>query len=150
MRLDDYLQKEFVIPDLTSESKVDVLAELVAPLQAKWPDFDLEKAHRVLMEREVLGTTGIGDGVAIPHGKMENLEQIVIVVGRSLKGVNFEALDFKPCHILFLVMAPEHVAGLHLRILAHISRLLSNETFRSEFMAAEGLENMWKTLSNAT
>jgi nitrogen PTS system EIIA component len=150
MRLDDYLQKEFVIPDLTGETKVDVLAELVAPLQAKWPDFDLEKAHRVLMEREVLGTTGIGDGVAIPHGKMENLEQIVIVVGRSLKGVNFEALDFKPCHILFLVMAPEHVAGLHLRILAHISRLLSNETFRNEFMAAEGLENLWTTLSNAT
>lgn len=150
MRLDDYLQREFVIPDLVSEAKVDALAELVAPIQTKWPDFDLEKAHRVLMEREVLGTTGIGDGVAIPHGKMENLEQIVIVVGRSLKGVNFEALDFKPCHIIFLVMAPEHVAGLHLRILAHISRLLSNETFRREFMAAESLDELWKTLSNAT
>jgi len=150
MRLDDYLQKEFIIPELASENKMDVLAELAAPLKARWPDFDLEKAHRVLMEREALGTTGIGDGVAIPHGKMDNLDQIVIVVGRSVKGLNFEALDFKPCHILFLVMAPEHVAGLHLRILAHISRLLSDESFRREFMAAQGVDEMWKALGGAS
>ncbi len=150
MRLDDFLQKEFIIPDLRSENKMDALAELAAPLKKRWPDFDLEKAHRVLMEREALGTTGIGDGVAIPHGKMDNLDQIVIVVGRSVKGLNFEALDFKPCHILFLVMAPEHVAGLHLRILAHISRLLSDESFRQEFMAAQGVDELWKTLGGAS
>jgi PTS system nitrogen regulatory IIA component len=149
MRLEDYLQPDFVIGELASESKPDVLAELIAPIKARWPDFDDARALQVLLDRENLGTTGIGDGVAIPHGKMENLEQIVIVVGRSLKGVNFDALDFKPCRIFFLVLAPEHVAGLHLRILAHISRLLSDETFRHAFMSAENAAALWQVLTAA-
>ena len=149
MRLEDYLQPDFVIGELASESKSDVLAELVAPLRARWPDFDASRALQVLLDRENLGTTGIGDGVAIPHGKMENLEKIVIVVGRSLKGVNFDALDFKPCRIFFLVLAPEHVAGLHLRILAHISRLLSDESFRRAFLSAENDAALWRVLTAA-
>ncbi|EFL52977.1 PTS sugar transporter subunit IIA [Desulfovibrio sp. JY] len=149
MRLEDYLQPDFVIGELVSESKPDVLAELIAPMKARWPDFDDVRARQVLLDRENLGTTGIGDGVAIPHGKMENLEQIVIVVGRSLKGVNFDALDFKPCRIFFLVLAPEHVAGLHLRILAHISRLLSDESFRHAFMSAENDAALWQVLTAA-
>ena len=147
MRLEDYLQPDFVIGELASESKPDVLAELIAPIKARWPDFDDARALQVLLDRENLGTTGIGDGVAIPHGKMENLEQIVIVVGRSVKGVNFDALDFKPCRIFFLVLAPEHVAGLHLRILAHISRLLSDESFRHAFMNAENAAALWQVLT---
>ena len=149
MRLEDYLQPDFVIGELASESKSEVLAELVAPITAHWPGFDAKRAHQVLLDRENLGTTGIGDGVAIPHGKMESLERIVIVVGRSLAGVNFDALDFKPCRIFFLVLAPEHVAGLHLRILAHISRLLSDETFRRAFLAAETDEALWQVLTAA-
>ena len=149
MRLEDYLQPDFVIGELASESKPDVLAELIAPIKARWPDFDDARARQVLLDRESLGTTGIGDAVAIPHGKMENLEQIVIVVGRSLKGVNFDALDFKPCRIFFLVLAPEHVAGLHLRILAHISRLLSDESFRHAFMSAENDAALWRVLTAA-
>jgi PTS system nitrogen regulatory IIA component len=149
MHLEEYLQPEFVIGELAAETKHAVLAELVAPLKALWPDFDAERALRVLEERESLGTTGIGDGVAIPHGKMESLERIVIVVGRSLKGVNFDALDFKPCRIFFLVLAPEHVAGLHLRILAQISRLLSDEAFRHAFMSAEDDAALWKVLTDA-
>lgn len=149
MRLEEYLQPEFVIGELASESKSDVLAELVAPIKACLPDFDAKQAHRVLLDRESLGTTGIGDAVAIPHGKMENLEKIVIIVGRSLKGVNFDALDFKPCRIFFLVLAPEHVAGLHLRILAHISRLLSDESFRRAFLSAEDDAALWRVLTAA-
>lgn len=149
MRLEDFLQPDFVIGELASESKPEILAELVAPLKAKWPDFDAKRALQVLLDRENLGTTGIGDGVAIPHGKMESLDEIVIVVGRSLKGVNFDALDFKPCRIFFLVLAPEHVAGLHLRILAHISRLLSDESFRRAFLGAENDAALWRVLTAA-
>jgi PTS system nitrogen regulatory IIA component len=149
MQLEEYLQPEFVIGELASESKSEALAELVALVRTRWPDFDVSQAHRVLMDRESLGTTGIGDGVAIPHGKMENLEKIVIIVGRSLKGVNFDALDFKPCRIFFVVLAPEHVAGLHLRILAHISRLLSDESFRRAFLAAENDAALWQVLTAA-
>ena len=149
MRLEDYLQPDFIIGELASESKSEVLAELVAPIQAHWPEFDAKRAHQVLLDRENLGTTGIGDGVAIPHGKMESLERIVIVVGRSRAGVSFDALDFKPCRIFFLVLAPEHVAGLHLRILAHISRLLSDESFRRAFLAAENDVALWQVLTAA-
>ena len=148
MRLADYLRQEFVLDDLKAQNKEDVLAELVAPLSFHWPELDLVKAKRVLLDRENLGTTGIGDGVAIPHGKLVALGEIVIVVGRSLGGVDFEALDHKPCRIFFLVLAPEHVAGQHLRILAQISRLLSDESFRRGFLEASDGQSLWELLSS--
>ncbi|QLA16232.1 PTS sugar transporter subunit IIA [Desulfolutivibrio sulfoxidireducens] len=149
MKLEEYLRPEFVLDDLRAACKSDVLAELVAPIGRVFPDFDVKKAHSVLMDRESLGTTGIGDGVAIPHGKMSGLSHILIVAGRSLGGVDFESLDFRPCHIFFLVIAPEHVAGMHLRILAHISRLLADEGFRNAFLRAEGREGVWRVLTDA-
>lgn len=147
MKLGDYLDKELVLPDLKAKTKSEVLAELVEPIGHKIPGFDTEKAHKVLLEREYLGTTGIGDGVAIPHGKLESLDDIILVVGRSPEGVDFEALDFKLCNVFFLVLAPEQVAGIHLRILAHISRLLKDESFRASFMACEDKDTLWDLLS---
>lgn len=146
MQLGEYLDKDFILPDLQAQAKHEVLAELIAPIGAKRPQVDVARAHKVLMEREGLGTTGIGDGIAIPHGKLPGLDTIIVAVGRSRKGVAFESLDFKPCSIFFLVLAPEQVAGLHLRILAHISRLLRDEEFRRLFLAAEGLDALWTLL----
>ena len=136
-----------VLPDLKAKNKPDALAELIEPIGKKIPGFDTAKAHKVLLEREYLGTTGIGDGVAIPHGKLETLDDIILVVGRSRDGVDFEALDFKLCNIFFLVLAPEQVAGIHLRILAHISRLLKDDNFRELFMIAEDKDALWNLLS---
>lgn len=147
MKLEDYLDKDLVLPALKSTNKADVLAELIEPIVAKFPGFDKEKAHKVLRERESLGTTGIGDGVAIPHGKLDNLDDIILVVGRSSDGVDFEALDFKACSIFFLVLAPEQVAGVHLRILAHISRLLKDASFRTSFMESADNDALWDLLS---
>jgi PTS system nitrogen regulatory IIA component len=148
MRLGEYLRKDFVLDDLKASDKPEVLAELVSPVAQAFPDLSPEKALRVLMDRENLGTTGIGDGVAIPHGKMELLKEIVIVAGRSREGVEFESLDHKPCRIFFLVLAPEHVAGMHLRILAQISRLLSDEGFRGSFLEAQDRESLWRVLTS--
>lgn len=148
MRLGEFLRKDFVLDDLKSGDKSEVLAELVAPVAAAFPEVNAERALRVLMERENLGTTGIGDGVAIPHGKMDSLKEIVIVTGRSTSGVDFEALDHKPCRIFFLVLAPEHVAGMHLRILAQISRLLSDESFRGAFLEAQDRESLWRVVTS--
>ena len=149
MKLGDFLDKELVLPELAAGTKKSVLAELVAAVGVKVPGLDADAALNVLMEREGLGTTGIGDGVAIPHGKMDSLEDIVLVVGRSSKGVDFEALDFKPCHVFFLVLAPEQVAGMHLRILAGISRLLKDENFRSSFISAADKDELWRLLAGA-
>ena len=76
---------------------------------------------------EVITTTGIGDGVAIPHGKIGGIGSLLLAVGRSREGIDFEALDQRPCHVFFLVLAPEQAAGQHLRLLAHVSRLLKGE-----------------------
>lgn len=149
MKLSDYLDEGLIIADLKSTTKHAVLRELLEPVGEKHPGLDLDRAAAVLMEREQLGTTGIGDGIAIPHGKLDHLDQIVLVVGRSLSGVEFSALDFKPCTIFFLVLAPERVAGVHLRILAHISRLLKDAGFRSLFAGAEGRAGLWRLLREA-
>ncbi|MUM78192.1 PTS sugar transporter subunit IIA [Pseudodesulfovibrio sp. F-1] len=146
MKLGDYLDKDLVLYDLVSGSKPEVLAELLTPVGEKYPEMDTDHAVRVLLDRENLGTTGIGDGIAIPHGKLEDLEQVIVVVGRSVSGVEFTALDHKPCTIFFLVLAPEKVAGMHLRILAQVSRVLKDEAFRREFIGAEDFEALWKLL----
>jgi PTS system nitrogen regulatory IIA component len=147
MRLADYLDKDLLISNIQATEKGAVLAELIAPVSEKIPNLDADKALKVLLEREYLGTTGIGDGIAIPHGKLEDLDEIVLVVGRSPGGVDFEALDFKLCTIFFLVLAPEKVAGMHLRILAHISRLLKEESFRRQFLEAGDKEQLWELLT---
>nr|WP_287410315.1 PTS sugar transporter subunit IIA [Pseudodesulfovibrio sp.] len=148
MKLGDYLAKDFVLPELLSENKSDTLKELIAPLGVKYPEMDTDLAVRVLLDREQLGTTGIGDGIAIPHGKLENLEKVIVLVGRSFKGIEFDALDQKPCFIFFLVLAPEQAAGLHLRILAQISRLLKDKTFRQSLLEANGSEELWGLLKS--
>ncbi len=149
MTIGDLLTKELVLPELSAGTKSEVLAELVAAAGDVVPGLDVEEAVTVLKDREKLGTTGIGDGIAIPHGKMRSIDKIMLVVGRSLSGVDFDALDHKPCHIFFLVLAPEQVAGQHLRVLANISRLLKDEAFRKSFASADGLDGLWQVLRGA-
>ncbi|CCH47785.1 PTS sugar transporter subunit IIA [Pseudodesulfovibrio piezophilus] len=148
MKLGDYLEKNFVLFNLASDTKSEALTELLAPIGEAYPEMDTDQAVRVLLERESLGTTGIGDGIAIPHGKLENIEKVVIAVGRSLQGVEFEALDHKPCSIFFLVLAPENSAGMHLRILAQISRILKDEAFRKRFIETESHDELWQLLQD--
>lgn len=149
MKLGDYLAPSAVFADLGATTKAEILAEMVASLAAAHPELDPETATRVLMERERLGTTGIGDGIAIPHGKLPGLQDIVLAIGRSSKGVPFDSLDNEPCRIFFLVLAPVDAAGQHLRLLAHISRLLKSQDFRSAFLAASDHDALWRLLADA-
>ncbi|MCG8532261.1 MAG: PTS sugar transporter subunit IIA [Desulfovibrionales bacterium] len=149
MKLGEYLEKDLILPELSASTKEEALAELVAPVVAQNPALDAEEIFAVLMERESLGTTGIGNGIAIPHGKLASLDKIIVVAGRSSSGLDFDALDQKPCTIFFMVLAPENVAGTHLRILAQISRLLKDEEFKHMFMETEGHDALWNLLSAA-
>lgn len=144
--LAEYIDKDLIISELKSKTKSEVLKELIEPLHKKYPQLNIKAVYNILMEREKLGSTGIGDGVAIPHGKLEDLSKIVTVVGRSFTGVDFDSLDKKPCYIFFLVLAPDNVAGLHLKLLANISRLLKSAEFRQSFMEAKGVEGIWELL----
>ena len=148
MKLGDYLSEDLVLHSLTANGKSDVLNELIAPLSDKYPEMDTDQAVRVLLDREKLGTTGIGSGIAIPHGKLENLDEVIVVVGRSSSGVKFDALDHKPCSIFFLVLAPEKNAAIHLRILAQVSRVLKEEAFRTAFIQADSPEELWQLLKD--
>ena len=135
MKICDVLHKEAILADLKARNKKEVLEELVAPV-ADIAKVQQEDLVRVLLERERLGSTGLGGGIGIPHGKMKNLENLVLGFGLSREGVDFESLDGKPAHIFFLLVTPENSTGLHLKLLARISRILKNETFKNRLLEA--------------
>ena len=135
MKITDLLKETTIIPDLKSRDKKSVLEELVAPV-ADIINISHEELVRVLMDRERLGSTGIGDGIGIPHGKLKGIDSLVIGFGMSKNGVDFESIDNRPTHLFFLIITPEESTGLHLKLLAQISKLLKNESFREKLMNA--------------
>ncbi len=143
MNLTEMLEREFILEELKARNRHDVLAELVGVFAKKGARFDDEAMLQVLLERERLGSTGIGDGIAIPHGKLHGLDQMLLSFGRSSEGIAFDAMDGKPVHLFFLLMAPENSAGLHLKTLAKISRMLKDPAFRNNLLEAKGKEAIW-------
>ena len=134
MKLADILRESSVIADIKGVTKREILFEMVETLKkAKLID-DIDSVVEIIMEREKLGSTGIGDGVAIPHGKMKKLNTILCVAGRSKEGVNFDAVDRQPVHIFFLVLAPEDSASMHLKVLSRISKVLRDQSFRKKIL----------------
>jgi len=128
------------VAELHATDKKGVLQELTAAL-AQVSGMDPDEMVQVLMERERLGSTGIGGGIAIPHGKMKSLKSLLMGFGRSRAGVDFDAMDGKRTHLFFLLLAPEDSTGGHLKMLARISRLLKNTVFKERLMnAADGQE----------
>ena len=136
MKLTDILNKKHIIADLKSRTKRGVMEELCQALAADNPGLDQTRLMEVLVERERLGSTGIGDGIAIPHGKTDQIDELQLAFGRSVAGVDFDSLDGKPAHLFFLVVAPENSAGVHLKALARISRLLKSTVVRRELLEA--------------
>jgi PTS system nitrogen regulatory IIA component len=129
MKILDVMQKEAILDDLKSQNKKGILEELVVPLTGI-TGMSQEDLARVLMERERLGSTGIGGGIGIPHGKIKALETLVLGFGLSRKGIEFESIDGQPTHIFFVLITPENSTGLHLKLLARISRILKNDHFK--------------------
>ncbi|HBO83547.1 MAG: PTS fructose transporter subunit IIA [Deltaproteobacteria bacterium GWC2_42_11] len=146
MRIIDVLNRDFVIADLKSNEKQGVLEEMVSDIASKINGIDREMLLDVLLEREKLGSTGIGYGVAIPHGKMKGINHIIVTFGKSTKGVDFQSLDGKPSHIFFLIIAPEDSTASHLKVLARISRLLKESVFRDKLMSASLRDDIYKII----
>jgi PTS system nitrogen regulatory IIA component len=146
MKIVDYLTVNDVIPDMSSPSADDVLKEMSAHLQTAGKIDQVDELVTILQEREKLGSTGIGNGVAIPHGRLKGLTDILLVFGRSSRGVDFEAHDDEPVHLFFLLVAPEDSAGLHLKALARISRIMKNPDCRERLIASETPEDLFQVL----
>jgi PTS system nitrogen regulatory IIA component len=142
MKILDVLDEGSVIADLKGRSKPEVLEELAAPV-ARLANEELRDVVEVLLERERLGSTGIGGGIGIPHGKLKRLDRMVIGFGLSRKGVDFDSLDGEPTRIFFVLMAPESSTGLHLKLLARISRILKNEPFKERLLQATSAEEIF-------
>lgn len=136
MSLANLITPALVRLELKAEQKKEILAEMVDILQAAGKVRDRETYLRSVLERENLGSTGIGMGIAIPHGKSDVITDVVVAFGRSAAGVDFEALDDKPVHLIFLLAAPRDVGGIYLKALAQLSRLLRRQEFRQRLLDA--------------
>lgn len=146
MKIMDILVKDAVILDIEAQEKDAVLKELAHGLAAAELALDAERLHRVLVEREALQSTGIGDGVAIPHGKLPGLSRLVASFARSKAGIDFESIDGQKTHLFFLLVVPEHSGGQHLKALARISRFFRDASFRKALEEASTQQDVLQAI----
>ncbi len=142
MKISELLNPEAIVADLQAADKSSLLAELTDALLRVEDTIDREEVIHVLQERERLGSTGIGEGVAIPHGKLKNIDHLMLSFGRSRNGVDFDSMDGRPAHLFFLLIAPENSVGVHLKTLARISKLLKNADVRQKLQRAESKDEL--------
>lgn len=146
MKVTDVLTKELIIPELRGREKREVLEEMSEELASRVEGINKDRLLELLLEREKLGSTGIGHGVAIPHTKIKGIEGVIVAFGRSKRGVNFQSMDNRPVHLFFLIVAPEDSTVLHLKVLASISRLLKDGAFRKRLIKAQTREDIYRII----
>ena len=146
MKLSEIIKIDNIIPELKARDKKGVLGELAEIISKHDPSIDKGMLVKVLVEREHLGSTGIGDGVAIPHGKLNSVGRPIVSFGRSKGGLDFDSMDGQPAHLFFLLLAPENSSGVHLQVLTRIAKMLKNSAFRKELMRAKNREELYRTI----
>ena len=115
------LQRDAIILDMKAATKEAALRELAGVAATLCGRFTEETLYNVLLERETVGSTGVGNGVAIPHGKIDGLDEILLCFGRSRTGINFDAIDNRPAHLFVLMLSPANKAGEYLQSLAAVN-----------------------------
>lgn len=146
MKITNIIGLESVSSDLQSNGKMDVLSELGTLLSNRIPEIPEDAITKTLVERERLATTGVGGGIAIPHGKLAGINSIVAAIGISKTGIDFGAIDNGPVHIFFALVAPLNSSGDHLRALAQISRILKDPDNRDRFRSARDPQQLLEVL----
>jgi PTS system nitrogen regulatory IIA component len=149
MPLLDFLAPAAVIPALRASSKKQALQEL-AEVAARLTGLEERTIYEVLLQRERLGSTGIGDGVAIPHAKLAKLDSIFGLVARLDKPIDFEALDGQPVDLMFVLLAPEEAGADHLKALARIARVLREPGMTERIRATRGADALYALLTEAS
>jgi nitrogen PTS system EIIA component len=151
MKIVDFVGPELIVPQLQAHEKSAVIRELADHLAAHVTGpqkIDREVLAKVLLERERLASTAIGEGVAIPHGKLDAVGKLVAVVGRAPDGVDFDSMDGRPTHLFFVLVAPENSTGVHLKALARISRLFKDPEFRTRLMQAKDGQEIFRVIAD--
>ncbi len=138
----DILSLRSTVVGLQGETKEQIIEELVDALEIGDAITDRDKVLQAVLEREKIMSTGIGDGIAIPHGKSDAATRLVAALGTQKRGVDFEALDGEPAFVFFLLVSPANVSGPHIKALARISRLLKNDDFKKKLIDASTAEEI--------
>ena len=146
MKLSEFLDEKNIVPDLKARDKIGVLREMAEAVAVAESTIDTDELVKVLVERERLGTTGIGDGVAIPHGKLPGLDRPIVSFARCAHDLDFESMDGKPVHLFFLLVAPENCSGIHLQVLARIARILKNTSLRQRLMEGTSTQELYEAI----
>jgi PTS system nitrogen regulatory IIA component len=147
VKITDFLTVQTIIPALSSREKNSALEEMANWLVSYHRHLNKQTVLTVLLEREKISTTAIGEGVAIPHGKLPGVERVLGVFARSPQGVDFASLDGGPTHLFFVLIAPENAAADHLKALARISRLLKDEAFRRRLMEGQTSQELFNIIA---
>lgn len=147
MKIVDFVRPELIIPELVARKKPEVIAELAQHMARQQPEISAQALIKVLLEREQLASTAIGEDVAIPHGKLDSVGRLVACVGRSTGGIDFDSLDGRPTHIFFVLVAPENSTGIHLKALARISRLFKDADFRARLIKAPDAAEIYRIIA---
>jgi nitrogen PTS system EIIA component len=147
VKITDFLTPDRVIADLTEKEKSAVLKEMAGQLAGSESGLDAAQILKVLQDREKISTTAIGEGVAIPHGKLPNVQKVSALFARSLQGVDFASLDGEPTYLFFTLIAPQDAAADHLKALARISRLLKDPDLRRRLLAASTNQELYNIIA---
>ena len=147
MNITDELKKETIIAYLKSKNKNEVIKELTNHISKLHPNINTDQAYEVIIEREKLCSTALDVGVAIPHGKMSGISNFIITFGKSEQGIDFESLDGKPTHLFILILSPENSSGLHLKLLAKISKIFKIQEFRSKLLNAKNSDEIYEIIA---
>ncbi|MEZ4400418.1 MAG: PTS sugar transporter subunit IIA [Kofleriaceae bacterium] len=147
MKIVDLIGRDMIVPALAGTAKRAILEELAAHVAAQHPRIDRATLTRVLIDREQLASTAIGEGVAIPHGKLAAVSEIVACLGRIQAGVDFDSMDKQPTYLFFVLVAPESSTGAHLKALARISRVFKDAGFRKRLLEAPDADGMFDVIS---
>lgn len=146
MKLTDILISEACVVDMQAKTKKEALRELAAGLAASVEGLEAPELLDMLLEREKLGTTAMGDGIAIPHARVESLDRLLASFGRSRNGVDFDSVDGKRTHLFFLLVAPGTEGSTHLLTLARLSRFLTQPEFRAKLLEVEAVEDLFRAV----
>jgi PTS system nitrogen regulatory IIA component len=148
VKIMDILVKDAVILELGVGTKREALAEMARALAKVEPQIEADRLLEVLLEREALQSTGIGEGVAIPHGKLMGLDRLVASFARSSEGIEFDSIDGLATHHFFLLVVPEHSGGQYLKALARISRFFRDAAFRQSLGSAESVAEVIRAIED--
>ena len=146
MKISDFLDVDTIITDLSSNTKKEAIEELSASISNNNQHINQERLSEILQEREELCSTALDSGVAVPHGKIGGITDVIIGFGRSMEGIQYDSLDQKPTHFFITLVAPEDITGLHIQLLARISKIFKNQEFRTKLIQCESIQGIYEAI----